>query len=114
VNGATGRRSAEVFVARAADMSDGDVTVVELDARVAVFRVKNEFFAVDDRCTHQEAYLSDGFVDDDCTVECPLHASCFDLRTGRPSGPPAVRAVRTHPVTVRDGSVFVTATDAAP
>ncbi|QKV98116.1 bifunctional 3-phenylpropionate/cinnamic acid dioxygenase ferredoxin subunit [Streptomyces sp. NA02950] len=95
-------------------MADGDVTVVELDVRVAVFRVNGEFFAIDDRCTHQEAHLSDGFVEDSCMVECPLHASCFDLRTGRPSGPPAVRPVRTHPVIVRNGSVFVSATGAAP
>jgi 3-phenylpropionate/trans-cinnamate dioxygenase ferredoxin subunit len=41
-------------------------------------------------------------------VECPLHASCFDLRTGLPSGPPAKAAVRTHPVVVDDdGLVFV-------
>jgi len=40
-------------------------------------------------------------------VECPLRASTFDLRTGRPSGPPATRAVRTHVVKVLDGTIFV-------
>ncbi|WP_206789727.1 bifunctional 3-phenylpropionate/cinnamic acid dioxygenase ferredoxin subunit [Amycolatopsis sp. MtRt-6] len=98
---------AAVFAGRAADIPEGAAVVVELDARVAVFNVDGEFFAVEDRCSHQEAFLSEGFVDGR-TVECPLHASCFDLRTGRPSGPPAVRPVRTYPVVVRDGSVFVT------
>jgi len=42
-----------------------------------------------------------------CFVECPLRASTFDLRTWRPSGPPATRAVRTHVVTVLDGTIFV-------
>lgn len=103
----------ELFVGRADDIAEGTAAVVDAGTRIAVFRVDGEFFAVDDRCTHQEANLSDGFVDGD-TVECPLHASCFDLRTGRPSGPPAVRAVRTHRVTVRDGAVFVAAPNATP
>jgi 3-phenylpropionate/trans-cinnamate dioxygenase ferredoxin subunit len=96
----------EVRVGRVEEIPDGDVAVVDIGARVAVFHIEGEFFAVDDRCTHQEAYLSDGFIEG-CSVECPLHASCFDLRTGMPSGPPAVRPVRTHPVVVRDGEVFV-------
>ncbi|MBO4257799.1 bifunctional 3-phenylpropionate/cinnamic acid dioxygenase ferredoxin subunit [Streptomyces griseorubiginosus] len=113
MNGAQDTTNTEVFVARVEDLDDGDVIVVQLDTRIAVFRDGDEFFAVDDRCTHQEAYLSDGFVEDG-TVECPLHASCFDLRTGRPSGPPALQPVRTHPVIVRDGSVFVRTTAEAP
>jgi nitrite reductase/ring-hydroxylating ferredoxin subunit len=40
-------------------------------------------------------------------VECPLHASCFDLRTGKVSGPPAKTPVRTHRVVVQDGVVYV-------
>jgi 3-phenylpropionate/trans-cinnamate dioxygenase ferredoxin subunit len=46
---------------------------------------------------------------EDCMVECPLHAASFDLRTGMPSGPPAKRPVRTYPVVVEDGVVFVDA-----
>lgn len=96
----------EVWVGRVEEIPEGEVAVVDLDGRVAVFHTEQGFFAVDDRCTHQEAYLSDGFLED-CRVECPLHASLFDLRTGEPSGPPAGRPVRTHPVMVRNGEVFV-------
>jgi 3-phenylpropionate/trans-cinnamate dioxygenase ferredoxin component len=74
---------------------------------IAVFNVGGELFAVDDTCTHQDASLADGYVEADCTVECPLHATCFDLRTGRPTGPPAKVPVRTHAVTVHDGTIFV-------
>jgi 3-phenylpropionate/trans-cinnamate dioxygenase ferredoxin component len=74
---------------------------------IAVFNVDGEFFAIDDTCTHQDASLADGFLEDDCTIECPLHASCFDLRTGAPTGPPAKVGVRTHAVTVEDGTIFV-------
>jgi 3-phenylpropionate/trans-cinnamate dioxygenase ferredoxin subunit len=40
-------------------------------------------------------------------IECPLHAASFDLRTGKPTGPPAKRPVRTYPVLVQDGAVYV-------
>ncbi len=68
--------------------------------------VDGELFAIDDTCTHQDASLADGWVEG-CAVECPLHAACFDLRTGRPSGPPAKKAVRTHQVNISDGVVYV-------
>jgi 3-phenylpropionate/trans-cinnamate dioxygenase ferredoxin subunit len=73
---------------------------------IAVFNVDGELYAIDDTCTHQDASLADGWLDG-CTVECPLHASCFDLRTGKPTGPPAKVPVRTHEVLVRDGQIFV-------
>jgi nitrite reductase/ring-hydroxylating ferredoxin subunit len=73
---------------------------------IAVFNVDGELYAIDDTCTHQDASLADGWLDG-CTVECPLHASCFDLRTGKPTGPPAKVPVRTHDVLVRDGQIFV-------
>nr|WP_243788446.1 bifunctional 3-phenylpropionate/cinnamic acid dioxygenase ferredoxin subunit [Saccharopolyspora gloriosae] len=71
-----------------------------------MFNVDGELFAIDDTCTHQDASLSDGFLEG-CAVECPLHAACFDLRTGRPSGPPAKKPVRTHQVSVDDGLIYV-------
>ncbi len=77
------------------------------DVAIAVFNADGEFFAIDDTCTHQDASLADGWLEG-CTVECPLHASCFDLRTGQPSGPQAKTPVRTHAVSVVDGVVHVT------
>ena len=73
---------------------------------IAVFNVDGELLAIDDTCTHQDASLADGWLEG-CTVECPLHAACFDLRTGMPSGPPAKMPVRTHEVVVEDGLVYV-------
>ena len=88
-------------------------TAVRLDAGVpiAVFNADGDVYAIDDTCTHQDASLADGYLED-CSVECPLHASTFDLRTGKPSGPPAKRAVRTHGAEVRDGVVWVLPSDA--
>jgi 3-phenylpropionate/trans-cinnamate dioxygenase ferredoxin component len=88
------------------DLPDGEAVRVEAEVPIAVFNVEGAFYAIDDTCTHQDASLADGWLEGR-TVECPLHASCFDLRTGEPTGPPAKKPVRTHKVVVRDGQVYV-------
>ncbi len=96
-----------IRVCAVADLPDGEAIRVELEVPIAVFNVAGDFYAIDDTCTHQDASLADGYLEEDCTVECPLHASCFDLRTGKPSGPPAREPVRTHSVVVEGDTVFV-------
>ena len=80
------------------------VTVGSVD--VALARDGEELFAVQDQCSHAAVALSEGEVED-CTVECWLHGSRFDLRTGKPIGFPATEPVATFPVELRanpDGS----------
>jgi 3-phenylpropionate/trans-cinnamate dioxygenase ferredoxin subunit len=96
-----------IFVGRWDDIPLGEAVRVQADVPIAVFNVDGELFAIDDTCTHQDASLADGWLEG-CMVECPLHASCFDLRTGLSSGPPAKTPVRTHEVVVDgDGGAFV-------
>jgi 3-phenylpropionate/trans-cinnamate dioxygenase ferredoxin component len=97
-----------VDVCAVADLPPGAaVRVASVEPAIAVFHTEDgEFLAIDDTCTHQDASLADGWLEGR-TVECPLHASCFDLRTGQPSGPPATRPVRTYPVVVEDGQIRV-------
>ncbi|MFC0432861.1 bifunctional 3-phenylpropionate/cinnamic acid dioxygenase ferredoxin subunit [Kutzneria buriramensis] len=97
-----------ITVCRVDQLPPGEaVRVAAVDPPIAVFHTEDgEFYAVDDTCTHQDASLADGWLEG-CTVECPLHASCFDLRTGRPSGPPATTPIRTYPVVVEDGVIRV-------
>ncbi len=77
---------------------------------VAVARHGKEVFAVENLCSHAAVALSEGEVED-CTVECWLHGSRFDLRTGKPTGLPATEPIATFPVEVRDApegpSVYV-------
>ena len=61
----------------------------------------DEVFAVEDTCSHSYVPLSEGDVEG-CTVECWLHGSRFDLRTGKPTGLPATEPVATFPVEVRE------------
>ncbi|MEV4643433.1 bifunctional 3-phenylpropionate/cinnamic acid dioxygenase ferredoxin subunit [Saccharopolyspora sp. NPDC049357] len=95
-----------ILVGAAADIPVGESVRVQGSVAIAVFNADGTFYAIDDTCTHQDASLSDGWLED-CAVECPLHAACFDLRTGKPSGPPARKPVRTHEVVIVDGQVFV-------
>lgn len=81
---------------------------------IAVFHTEDgAVYAIDDTCTHQDASLADGWLEG-CLIECPLHASCFDLRTGEVDQPPAKRPVRTHRVEVVDGVIFVELSSVAP
>jgi 3-phenylpropionate/trans-cinnamate dioxygenase ferredoxin subunit len=62
--------------------------------------------AVIDECSHEDYPLSEGWVEDH-TIECALHGSRFDLLTGQPDSPPAVRPVRIFPVRVEGEDVLV-------
>ncbi|GAA4225877.1 3-phenylpropionate/trans-cinnamate dioxygenase ferredoxin subunit [Streptosporangium album] len=85
----------------------GEAYRLDTDPPIAVFHTDDgEIYAVDDTCTHQDASLADGWLEG-CQVECPLHASRFDLRTGKVDGPPAKLPLRTHRVVVEDGTVYV-------
>ncbi|MDQ1718142.1 MAG: 3-phenylpropionate/trans-cinnamate dioxygenase ferredoxin component [Pseudonocardiales bacterium] len=89
-----------------AELKDGEPVRVELDdIDVAVVKVHDEVFAIEDVCSHAEIPLSEGEVSG-CTIECELHGSRFDLRTGKPTGPPATRAVPVFETSVIDGVVY--------
>ncbi len=103
---ATGGRVVDVCAVD--DLPDGEVAVVVDDVvgRVAVFHTGGGYFGIQDECSHQQAWLSDGFLEG-CTVECPLHSSVFDLRTGKPQGPPAATPLATFPGSVSGGRIVL-------
>ena len=74
--------------------AEGAIGVDIGDTPVAVVRASGEVYALQDVCSHEEVPLSEGEIYDH-TVECWLHGSCFDLRTGKPTGPPATRSTRS-------------------
>jgi 3-phenylpropionate/trans-cinnamate dioxygenase ferredoxin subunit len=73
---------------------------------VALIRTDDGVYAVVDVCSHEEYPLSEGWVEDH-TIECALHGSRFDLVTGEPDSPPAVRPVQIFPVRVDGEDVLV-------
>ena len=78
-------------------------TAVNGVAVAVVHTVDGDIFAVSDTCTHADVSLSEGEVDD-CAIECWLHGSRFDLRTGAPSGPPATAPLQTYEVSLSTDS----------
>ncbi len=92
------------------DIPEDEALGVTIDAYdVALARHGDEVFAVQNQCSHAAVALSEGEVED-CTVECWLHGSRFDLRTGKPTGLPATEPVATFPVEVRPDGVYVDTT----
>ena len=87
--------------------SASPVQTVEINgSAVAVFKVDNEFFAIQNRCSHAEASLSEGEVYD-CKVECPLHGAEFDLKTGEALTLPATKPIATYTTEVNENSLLV-------
>ena len=80
------------------------VTIDGID--VAVARDGDDVYALQDLCSHQAVPLTQGEVAD-CQIECWLHGSMFDLRTGKPTNLPATEPVATFPVDVRGTEVYV-------
>jgi 3-phenylpropionate/trans-cinnamate dioxygenase ferredoxin subunit len=89
------------------ELREGDLRPVRAgEQRICVARHAGVIYAINDVCSHEEASLSDGEIFDGA-VQCPMHGSMFDLRTGAVTGLPAVQAVKTYAVTLKDGDVLV-------
>jgi 3-phenylpropionate/trans-cinnamate dioxygenase ferredoxin component len=96
-----------IRVAAEKDVAEGQVRVVLANGkRIALCKTGGSFYAIDDRCTHDNGPLGEGQMIDG-EVECPRHGARFDVHTGKAMCLPAVGAVTTYPVEVRDGDIFV-------
>ena len=89
--------------------AEGVIGVEVAGEPVAVARAEGEIYAIRDVCSHAEVPLSEGEIYDH-TVECWLHGSCFDLRTGQPTGLPATEPVPVYPVKIEGDDVYVALT----
>ena len=88
------------------ELKSGEALRFAASCPLALFRVGDQFYATDDTCTHAAASLSDGYIEGD-VVECPFHSATFCVRTGEALSLPASEPLKTYPVKVEDGSVFV-------
>lgn len=94
-------------VSAADDVPEDDVIGVQADGKdLALYSVGGQVYATDNICTHGHARLCDGFLDG-FEIECPLHQGRFDVRDGKPMCAPVVEAIRTYPVRIEEGRVFV-------
>jgi 3-phenylpropionate/trans-cinnamate dioxygenase ferredoxin subunit len=90
-----------------ADVEPGKAIGVTVGGQdVAVTLVGEEAFAIEDQCSHALIALSEGDVSG-CEIECFLHGSRFDMRTGKPTGLPATIPVATFAAEVRGEDIYV-------
>jgi 3-phenylpropionate/trans-cinnamate dioxygenase ferredoxin subunit len=84
------------------ELPPGQSRLVEHDSlEIGVFNCDGAYYAIEDRCSHDDGPLAEGPFDAEaCTVECPRHGSIFDLKTGRPKTLPAYVPVDTFPVII--------------
>lgn len=98
-----------VAAAAAGEIPRGGKKVVAVeDVEIAVFNVDDEqFYAVEDVCTHDSGPLAEGEVVDTYEIECPRHGARFDMRTGQALRMPAFEPIEAYDVVLRDGKVYI-------
>ncbi len=95
---ARARAMSEVQVASLDAFAATDAIAVAVGERqIAIYLVDGDVFATDNRCSHGEARLCDGFLEGH-EIECPHHQGRFDIRSGEATCEPAKRALQVYPV----------------
>ena len=96
-----------IDVCDAADVIEGCGLQVKCgELTLAVFKVADRFYVIDDACTHGPGLLSEGEVDGD-VIECNFHNGAFNIRTGAVVAPPCMIPIRTYYTEVRDGRIMI-------
>ena len=96
-----------IQVAKTSEIAEGSGKCVEVEGkRIAVFNLRNEFFAIDDTCPHAGASLSEGIVEGD-EVECPWHSARFKIKSGAVTSPPSEEGVAKYNVRVTGDAIEV-------
>lgn len=89
------------------DLEDGANRLIEVDERLVILsRIGNDYFCIDDVCTHDGGTLSDGKFEG-CEIECPRHGAKFDVRTGKAMCMPATQDTTAHEVKIDGDDVMV-------
>jgi 3-phenylpropionate/trans-cinnamate dioxygenase ferredoxin component len=96
-----------VKIASVDDVKAGTVKIYELAGKqIALCHAGDQFFAVEDVCTHDGGPLGEGELVD-CQIECPRHGARFDIKTGQALTLPAVTPVPTYPLEIRGNEILI-------
>lgn len=97
----------KVLVAPKEEFKTGSYqTVFAANTNIAVFNLGDEFFAIEDVCTHDGGQLTGGEIEGD-EVICPRHGARFCVKDGEALTPPAFEDVETFDTEIEDGNVYV-------
>lgn len=101
-----------MIVCKTEDVAEGTALKINVDGRppIAVFNINGQFHVIDDTCSHAEASLSEGDIEDDIVI-CPVHWAEFHIPTGEARTFPATCPVRVHQASVIDGHIDVSFAD---
>lgn len=89
------------------EIDEEDLIRFDHDGRTyCIYNTEKGFFATDGHCTHEEQHLEDGMVIG-TVIECPLHQGRFDIPTGKALSAPVCVDLKTYPVKVENGDVFM-------
>ena len=99
-----------VRLCQAADVVEGAPVAVDIQRLppLVVYQVDSDYYVTDNRCTHGNGMLSEGFQDGS-RIECPFHGGAFDIRSGEAVMFPCQKPVRTYPVSIVDGWIAIPA-----
>ena len=99
----------EIVVGPVEELPPGEVKIVrDGTLAIGVYNIDGEYYAIEDRCSHDDGPLCEGdFEPEEAVVICPRHGSRFDIRSGRPLTLPAYIPVDTFEVKVEDGFLRV-------
>lgn len=97
-----------IEVCAADDIDEEDVIRFDHAGRTfAIYRSPEDtYHATDGLCTHEKIHLADGLVMDQI-IECPKHNGRFNYKTGEAKGAPVCVDLKTYPVKVEGGTVFI-------
>ena len=96
-----------IFAISADELEEEDVMPDEIDGmEIAVYQAKGKFYATHDKCTHGDAFLSEGVVVGE-VIECPLHQGRFCIKTGKALSAPVSKPIQTFETKLENGNVFI-------
>ncbi len=96
-----------IKIAQITDITEGKIKEFQAEGvKIAMTKVDNEYFAFEASCTHAQCALAGGFLDGN-TVTCYCHGAQFDVITGTVLSPPATVPLKTYPVKVEKGHIFI-------
>lgn len=96
-----------VAIADVGSLVENDAIGITVEGQeIALFNVAGSYHATSNLCTHGNARLCDGYMEDD-RIECPLHQGLFHIPTGKALGAPATEALKTYPIRIEGKRICV-------
>ena len=97
-----------IKVCQVSEIPEGEGFKIDIDGfpSLAAYRIGDDVYVSDDLCTHGEASLSEGELEEFLII-CPFHEGSFDVRTGKPVAAPCTQPIKVYETVVENDDVFI-------